>query len=118
MEDEIVNSMNGIRYVHRPYLKKSAYDEKEGVIYLTTKDFEDLNRSINPDGISERFRVSGNNIMDDEDKYGQYSRVYDFGDVGRHQICSLLNRLDQRVKDLEGQLDKIPPNIKEVWLDE
>ena len=75
MEDEIVNCVNGIRYVHRPYLKKSAYDEKEGV-------------------------------------------VYDFGDVGRHQICSLLNRLDQRVKDLEGQLDKIPPSIKEVWLDD
>ena len=118
MNSEIVNSMNGIRYVHRPYLKKSAYDEKEGVVYLTTEDFEDLNKSINPDSISKRFRVSGNNIMDGEDKYGQYSRLYDFGDVGRHQICSLLNRLDQRVKDLEGQLEKIPPNIKAVWLDE
>ena len=81
MEDEIVNCVNGIRYVHRPYLKKSAYDEKEGVVYLTTEDFEDLNRSINPDSISKRFKVSGNNIMDGEDKYGQYSRLYDFGDV-------------------------------------
>ena len=45
-EENIINTVNGLRYVHRPYLEKDYYDSEEGVIYMTTKSFNNLKKSI------------------------------------------------------------------------
>ena len=45
-EEFFVNTVNGLRYVHRPYLEKDRYDSKEGVIYMTTKSFSELKKEI------------------------------------------------------------------------
>ena len=45
-EESFVNVVNGLRYVHRLYLEKSYYDSEEGVIYLTTREFEKMKKEI------------------------------------------------------------------------
>lgn len=45
-EELFVNTVNGLRYVHKNHFKKDYYDSKEGIIYLTTKSFESLKKSI------------------------------------------------------------------------
>ena len=53
----------------------------------------------------KRFKLDFDNhsqgsIMDRQDKYGQYCRLYDFGEVGRQQIVDLLNELSEENEQL------------------
>ena len=53
----------------------------------------------------KRFKLDFDNhsqgsIMDRQDKYGQYCRLYDFGEVGRQQIVNLLNEHKEIGDDL------------------
>lgn len=57
----------------------------------------------------KRFKLDFNNhsqgsIMDRQDKYGQYCRLYDFGEVGRQQIVDLLNELSEENEQLRKEL--------------
>ena len=56
----------------------------------------------------KRFKLLENdNIMDKQDKYGQYYREYDFGKIGKHQIVDLLNSLSEENERLRKE--------KESW---
>lgn len=54
----------------------------------------------------KRFKLDFDNhsqgsIMDRQDKYGQYCRLYDFGEVGRQQIVDLLNKQQSIIEQLQ-----------------
>lgn len=60
----------------------------------------------------KRFKLDFDNhsqgsIMDRQDKYGQYCRLYDFGEVGRQQIVDLLN-------EQQATIDKQDKAIREA----
>lgn len=51
----------------------------------------------------KRFKLDFDNcnggcIMDREDRYGQYCKLYDFGEIGKKQIVNLLNSLSEEKK--------------------
>lgn len=57
----------------------------------------------------KRFKLDFDNhsqgsIMDRQDKYGQYCRLYDFGEVGRQQIVDLLNELSEENEQLKQEV--------------
>ena len=45
-EELFVNTVNCLRYVHKPHFKKDYYDSKEGIIYLTTKSFGEFEKKL------------------------------------------------------------------------
>lgn len=58
----------------------------------------------------KRFKLDFDNhsqgaIMDRQDKYGQYCRLYDFGEVGRQQIVELLNELAEENRELRQSVE-------------
>lgn len=60
----------------------------------------------------KRFKLDFDNhsqgsIMDRQDKYGQYCRLYDFGEVGRQQIVDLLNEQQSTISALKEENNKL-----------
>lgn len=60
----------------------------------------------------KRFKLDFDNhsqgsIMDRQDKYGQYCRLYDFGEVGRQQIVDLLNEQQAIIDKQELRLQRL-----------
>lgn len=60
----------------------------------------------------KRFKLDFDNhsqgsIMDRQDKYGQYCRLYDFGEVGRQQIVDLLNEQQAIIDKQELRLQQL-----------
>lgn len=67
----------------------------------------------------KRFKLDFDNhsqgsIMDRQDKYGQYCRLYDFGEVGRQQIVNLLNEQQATIQSLKEENEQLRGINKEI----
>lgn len=66
----------------------------------------------------KRFKLDFDNhsqgsIMDRQDKYGQYCRLYDFGEVGRQQIVDLLNEQQVTISALKEENEQLRKQVAE-----
>ena len=66
----------------------------------------------------KRFKLDFNNcsegtIMDTHNKYGQYCKLYDFGQIGRQQIVDLLNEQQVTITQLKEENEVLLENLKE-----
>ena len=67
----------------------------------------------------KRFKLDFDNhsqgsIMDRQDKYGQYCRLYDFGEVGRQQIVDLLNEQEAIINKLQEENASLKQRIRDI----